>query len=322
LEAEKKAAETKKMNTAVKPVTPPPSTTNTSAHQQAKAAAAAAKAEAERKLEAERKAKEAAQKLVAEREKAAAASKKAPPKSDDDTPSIEDIANKAIADAQRKVEAHHFDMRKNLLDYDDVMNQQREVVYDLRLFALEGFGEFGERVMSFVMLTTIDDKWKDHLYDLDHLKTSISFRSWGQKDPLVEYKKESFRRFESMMDRIEDETVRYLYFLRFEQSAPTLPFVLDDEGMVDDEATEEMRELEQSKAAEEEQRRQAQSAVQDMTRNIQRQHEKELKELQFLGTSSTVSAQPISNGGPKVGRNDPCPCGSGKKYKKCHGVNA
>ena len=124
------------------------------------------------------------------------------------------------------------------------------------------------------------------------------------------------------MDRIEDETVRYLYFLRFEQQSPSLPFVLDEEGMVDDDATEEMRLLEQSKAAEEDKRRQAQSAVQDMTRNIQRQHEKELKELQFMSATSSTASQTVTNAAPKVGRNDPCPCGSGKKYKKCHGVNS
>ncbi|HXJ44861.1 MAG TPA: SEC-C metal-binding domain-containing protein, partial [Bryobacteraceae bacterium] len=172
-----------------------------------------------------------------------------------------------------------------------------------------------------IMLHVIDDQWKDHLLSMDHLKEGIGLRGYGQKDPLVEYKKESFKLFEAMMDRIEDETVRYLYFLRFEQNSPSMPFVLDDEGMVDDEATEERQAIERSKAAEEEQKRQAQSAVQDMTRNIQRQHEKELKELQFLGTSTTAQ-QPVSNGGPKVGRNDPCPCGSGKKYKKCHGVGA
>jgi len=173
-----------------------------------------------------------------------------------------------------------------------------------------------------IMLHVIDDQWKDHLLSMDHLKEGIGLRGYGQKDPLVEYKKESFKLFEAMMDRIEDETVRYLYFLRFEQNTADMPFVLDEEGMVDDEATEERQAIERSKAAEEEQKRQAQSAVQDMTRNIQRQHEKELKELQFLGTTSSTVSQPISNGGPKVGRNDPCPCGSGKKYKKCHGVSS
>jgi preprotein translocase subunit SecA len=174
-----------------------------------------------------------------------------------------------------------------------------------------------------IMLHVIDDQWKDHLLSMDHLKEGIGLRGYGQKDPLVEYKKESFKLFEAMMDRIEDETVRYLYFLRFEQNTgPAMPFVLDEEGFVDDEATEEQRRLEQSKAAEELQRRTAQSAVQDMNRNIQRQHEKELKELQFMGTNSSTASKTVSNGAPKVGRNDPCPCGSGKKYKKCHGVGA
>jgi preprotein translocase subunit SecA len=125
------------------------------------------------------------------------------------------------------------------------------------------------------------------------------------------------------MDRIEDETVRYLYFLRFEQNnAPAMPYVLDEEGYVDDEATAEQKQLEQSRAAEELQRRNAQSAVQDMTRNIQRQHEKELKELQFMGTTAAATASKTVVNAAKVGRNDPCPCGSGKKYKKCHGTES
>jgi preprotein translocase subunit SecA len=159
---------------------------------------------------------------------------------------------------------------------------------------------------------------------MDHLKEGIGLRGYGQKDPLVEYKKESFKLFEAMMDRIEDETVRYLYFLRFETSAPSMPFAIDEEGMEDDDAREaeaERKRIEQSKAAEEEQRRNAQSAVQDMTRNIQRQHEKELKDLLFMGTGNGGGngKAPVVHA-PKTGRNDPCPCGSGKKYKKCHGI--
>ena len=137
-----------------------------------------------------------------------------------------------------------------------------------------------------IMLHVIDDQWKDHLLSMDHLKEGIGLRGYGQKDPLVEYKKESFKLFQDMMDRIEDETVRYLYFLRFEQSAPALPFMNDDRrvrGRRGDRTRKSRRGCEQAKAAEEEQRRAAQSAVQDMTRNIQRQHEKELKELQFAG---------------------------------------
>ena len=332
---------------------------------------------------------------------------------EEDVPIESNLITKRIAAAQKAVEAQNFEARKHLLEYDDVMNKQRQSVYVMRRQLLEG-AEQKERVMEMtrgviggmvdqhcldnshpdnwdltaiqtdmltqfgarvnpadlagltieqietelferakatyeakedlvgsglmreaernIMLHVIDDQWKDHLLSMDHLKEGIGLRGYGQKDPLVEYKKESFKLFEAMMDRIEDETVRYLYFLRFEQSsAPenpqdnvaALPFVLDDEGMVDDEATEERKQLEQSRAAEEMQRRNAQGAVQDMTRNIQRQHEKELRELQFIGNDggATNGQKPASNGGaPKIGRNDPCPCGSGKKYKKCHGV--
>jgi preprotein translocase subunit SecA len=170
-----------------------------------------------------------------------------------------------------------------------------------------------------IMLHVIDDQWKDNLLSMDHLKEGIGLRGYGQKDPLVEYKKESYTLFTDMMDRIEDETVRYLYFLRFEQNAPALPFSSDDSEYEDEE--EELKRVQQSKAAEEQQRLAAQSAVQDLTRGLQKQHERELKELQFAGANGGGTAsQTVANGGPKVGRNDPCPCGSGKKYKKCHGA--
>ena len=185
------------------------------------------------------------------------------------------MVTRSIETAQKRVEGNNFEARKRLLDYDDVMNQQREVIYDLRLFALEGgedlkgeiwemiehsveevldeyldheysdeidlealksrlaleyftvisddqlreldpleigdvvlgavrqqfenkidgFGSHSEAVSSYIMLSMIDSKWKDHLYDLDHLKASIGFRGWGQKDPLVEYKKEAYDMF-------------------------------------------------------------------------------------------------------------------------------
>jgi preprotein translocase subunit SecA len=179
-----------------------------------------------------------------------------------------------------------------------------------------------------IMLHIIDDQWKDHLLQMDHLKEGIGLRGYGQKDPLVEYKRESYDLFQEMMDRIEDETVRYLYFLRFEFSNPTLPFQStdDEEEMAVEEPQapeldEEQRRLAASQAAAEERRRAAQSAVQDLNRGLQKKHEKELRELQFGGAAATEStaSKTVSNGGPKVGRNDPCPCGSGKKYKKCHG---
>ncbi|HYM06907.1 MAG TPA: preprotein translocase subunit SecA [Terriglobales bacterium] len=171
-----------------------------------------------------------------------------------------------------------------------------------------------------IMLKVIDDQWKDHLLSMDHLKEGIGLRGYGQKDPLVEYKKESFVLFQDMMDRIEDETVRYLFFLQIAQepgqgSRPQLPFEMEEEGFEEEEGEQP------SPAATEQQRAAAQTTIQDFTRNIQRKKEKELAELQMVGGDSSTNGrnkQVIK--GDKVGRNDPCPCGSGKKYKKCHGA--
>jgi preprotein translocase subunit SecA len=164
-----------------------------------------------------------------------------------------------------------------------------------------------------VMLQVIDNQWKDHLLSMDELKQGIGNRAYGQKDPLVEYKKESYALFTAMMDRIEDETVRYLYFLQVNTgTGPVMPFPEEDE---DDE-------VEQPKPDVNEQQRQAaKQTMEDFTRNIQRKKERELADLNFVGGDGSTTARPV-NGGQKVGRNDPCPCGSGKKYKKCHGVNA
>jgi preprotein translocase subunit SecA len=161
-----------------------------------------------------------------------------------------------------------------------------------------------------VMLQVIDNQWKDHLLSMDELKQGIGNRAYGQKDPLVEYKKESYDLFTAMMDRIEDETVRYLYFLQVNSGVgPVLPF-----------PTEEEEEEEETRPnASEQQRIAAKTTMEDFTRNIQRKKEKELAELQFVGGDGSTSSKPVVSG-QKVGRNDPCPCGSGKKYKKCHGA--
>ncbi len=175
-----------------------------------------------------------------------------------------------------------------------------------------------------VMLNIIDSQWKDHLLSMDHLKEGINLRSYGQKDPLIEYKKESFTLFQDMMDRIEDEAIRYLFFLQIARGddalgapTPVLPYHSDDEEEEDEEEDSE----EMVTAAVQEQRRAAQATVQDFTRNVQRKKEREMAELQFAGgdASSTVK-QPVVNTKQKAGRNDPCPCGSGKKYKKCCGA--
>ncbi len=176
-----------------------------------------------------------------------------------------------------------------------------------------------------IMLHVIDDQWKDHLLSMDHLKEGIGLRGYGQKDPLIEYKKESFVLFQDMMDRIEDETVRYLYFLRFEQNNAALPFSNDDDEYEEEEDDAEeiaRQKLEAEKAAEELKRIEAQNAVMGMTKHLQKQHEKELADLTFAAATTSTASKTVTSSAPKVGRNDPCPCGSGKKYKKCHGTDA
>ena len=175
-----------------------------------------------------------------------------------------------------------------------------------------------------IMLQVIDDQWKDHLLSMDTLKEGIHLRGYGQKDPLVEYKKESWILFQDMMDRIEDETLRYLFFLQvsrgepgLERPEPVLPFPMDEDG--EDEQGDGAEENGHAAAAER-QKRAAQSAVQDMTKKLQRDKEKELAGLQFVGGDGSAAAKKQVINSDKVGRNEPCPCGSGKKYKKCHGA--
>jgi preprotein translocase subunit SecA len=166
-----------------------------------------------------------------------------------------------------------------------------------------------------IMLQVVDDQWKDHLLSMDHLKEGIGLRGYGQKDPLVEYKKESFTIFQDMMDRIEDETIRILFTFTFEAGRPQSPF-----GEGNDSEYEEEEEV--IPQISDEDRKAAQTVVQDFTKKIERDKNREMQQLQFIGGGSTATvAQPVIKG-DKVGRNDPCPCGSGKKYKKCHGVDA
>jgi preprotein translocase subunit SecA len=333
---------------------------------------------------------------------------------EEDVPIESRLITKRIASAQEAVEAQHFASRKHLLEYDDVMNKQRQAVYGMRRQLLEGndqterikeiiqgivasfsdvrcpekthiteydltgfqsdvLSQFGVKIdleelngmlkqeiedhitdllerrfkekedligpenmreaERVVMLNVIDNQWKDHLLSMDHLKEGIGLRGYGQKDPLIEYKKESFELFQDMMDRIEDETIRYLFFLQVSQGPPpgesgngggpgglperprpVLPFSDEDEEEEDEENDEALV------GANSEQRRAAQSAVEDFTRNIQRKKDKEMAELQMVGGSGTATEKKQAISDKKAGRNDPCPCGSGKKYKKCHGV--
>jgi preprotein translocase subunit SecA len=272
------------------------------------------------------------------------------------------LISRRIENAQMAVEAQNFEARKHLLEYDDVMNKQRETIYSIRRSALEGkeqkdyalgiaddiaremvqtscpanehpgkwnvtqfsaevlnqygidvkaagidatkmnhveladtlvervkerYAEkeklFGEQMMRWlerrIILDIVDTQWKDHLLTLDHLKEGIGLRGYGQKDPLVEFKKEAFILFEDMMGRIDTETVRYLFLVQ-----PARP--------------------------------------EDEAREIERRQRRQQQELQFQAGAAEAEAPKPVRTGAKVGRNDPCPCGSGKKYKKCHGAAA
>jgi len=274
------------------------------------------------------------------------------------------LITRQIERAQKQVEARNFEIRKHLLEYDDVMNKQREAIYAIRRDLLEGTdqkeyvlqladdimqdlidqyasrdkapdtwdfeglrvnvgNQFGfdinqlgidmnrvnypelvesltETVQKYyedkeqrlspeymryqervIMLQVLDTQWKDHLWSLDHLKEGIGLRGYGQRNPLMEYKKESFDLFESLRARIEEETVRFL-------------FLFEPISQADQEARERERE--------------------ELRRKAQRD-----QNLVFSsGDSGPV--KPKKRSVAKVGRNDPCPCGSGKKYKKCCGA--
>jgi preprotein translocase subunit SecA len=316
---------------------------------------------------------------------------------EEDVPIESRMISKRIQSAQETVEAQNFASRKHVLEYDDVMNKQRQAVYGMRHQLLEGVNQkerilemvrgivqsfldqfcpenkhideynllglqnaivnqFGMKVETadvegrltseleqqlydtlvaryeekermvgpenmreaerIIMLNVIDNQWKDHLLSMDHLKEGIGLRGYGQKDPLIEYKREGFEMFQDMMERIEDETIRYLFFLRIETSGTDIPMPYPEPE--DDEEDESEEEAELAAVAAQ---REAERSVLDLTRNIQRKKEKELAALQLAGSGEASTAtQTVSNPYKNVGRNDPCPCGSGKKFKKCHGA--
>jgi preprotein translocase subunit SecA len=307
-----------------------------------------------------------------------------------------------IENAQKSVEAQNFDARKHLLEYDDVMNKQRETIYGIRRSALEGkdqrdyvlgiaedvareivstycprelhpgqwntaqylaemnsqFGidakameadpatlnhdelseatveavrkRYEERERQFspdllrwlerrIILDVVDTQWKDHLLSLDHLKEGIGLRGYGQKDPLVEFKKEAFVLFEDMMTRIDNETVRYLFHVQIQQGAAPQQQAHQPEptprpGLPAAQAAAASAAARADEAP-------AQK-LPDFARALERKQERQQKDLQFQAGAAQAEPQKPVRAGAKVGRNDPCPCGSGKKYKKCHGTNA
>jgi preprotein translocase subunit SecA len=149
-----------------------------------------------------------------------------------------------------------------------------------------------------IMLSVLDQQWKDHLLNMDHLKEGIGLRGYGQHDPLVEYKRESFDMFEAMMERFQEETVRYLYLMQIiePQAATASGDGHNGHG------------------------RMAATSVDEMEEEFQRRKRRELAQARMAGSGEYQPVQQVVRAGAKVGRNDLCPCGSGKKYKKCCGA--
>jgi len=271
---------------------------------------------------------------------------------EEDMPIENKMVSKAIENSQKRVEAHNFDIRKHLIEYDDVMNKQRTEIYAFRKEILQGDNlkerlfsmadetidelldvycheeqfsenwdikglrdafyaifsvipdvqssdqyalreslsthirsiytqkeaEAGSEIMRYlermIMLQVIDTQWKDHLLGMDHLKEGIGLRGYGQKDPLVEYKKEAFDVFADMTGRISTETVSRLFKIQIQKEEPI---------------------------------------------KVRKEPVPQSK-LSYNKSGDTPPSQTVRSGS-KVGRNDPCPCGSGKKFKKCCGIN-
>jgi preprotein translocase subunit SecA len=168
-----------------------------------------------------------------------------------------------------------------------------------------------------IILDVVDTQWKDHLLSLDHLKEGIGLRGYGQKDPLVEFKKEAFILFEDMMTRIDNETVRYLFHVQIQQGeAPPPPRMARQEPSRQQPPSAIAAAASAAARAEE-----APQRLPDFARALERKQERQQKDLQYqTGPAQAEAPKPV-RAGAKVGRNDPCPCGSGKKYKKCHGAN-
>ena len=156
-----------------------------------------------------------------------------------------------------------------------------------------------------VMLQLLDNLWKDHLLAMDHLKEGIGLRGYGQRDPLIEYKKESFEMFQDLMGRIEEESVRTMFLARIQT------------------AEDHQREL-AAQQVEMERRRQSElEAMREYEKDLERRKKKQAQQLHFSGAEDgSVQVQQVVRADTKVGRNDLCPCGSGKKYKRCHGTMA
>ncbi len=176
-----------------------------------------------------------------------------------------------------------------------------------------------------IMLSVIDAQWKDHLLSMDHLKEGIGLRGYGQHDPLVEYKRESFDMFEEMMQRFQEETVRILYLMQILDRPPDSGAMPggrpeDPYGQGPDAGVPSL--ITGGRGGNGRPPRQIATSVDDIEEAFQRKKKRELEQARMAGAGDMQTVQQIVRSGEKVGRNDPCPCGSGKKYKKCCGANA
>jgi preprotein translocase subunit SecA len=186
---------------------------------------------------------------------------------------------------------------------------------------IESWGEHRERILAWVMLGVIDEKWRDHLYDLDHLKASIGFRGWGQKDPLIEYKQEAYTMFVDLMADLRKSvsTLSFRAQLAVPQPRPQPPRRLTLSGPSETPDTRPSTSLPAPQP-------QVDDAISGAMRGARRVTPQTPQAPRPPAATTTnrsdgppQPAQPASSE-KTVGRNDPCPCGSGRKYKKCHGV--
>ena len=286
------------------------------------------------------------------------------------------MVTRAVESAQKRVEAHHFEIRKTLLDYDNVMNQQREVIYTLRrdmmveedlepvlsefrndilddaytpleqadtdtaielrkalqarladVFNLgrvlaadapvpdragceecihqifqqlrEEAGPLYQDILRYFLLEELDRTWKEHLRNMDALRDGIGLRGYGQKDPKLEYKREGFEMFQSMLFQIREGVFRALTRVHVQPAEPAPAEGAVEEGNAPAEAPQQ--EAPKAKPT------------------LSLRH-KENDDLAYSGSQTTDAGNQPAKAKPRVGRNDPCPCGSGKKYKKCCGM--
>jgi preprotein translocase subunit SecA len=170
-----------------------------------------------------------------------------------------------------------------------------------------------------IMLSVLDAQWKDHLRDMDHLKEGIGLRGYGQHDPLVEYKRESFDMFEAMMQRSQEEAVRYLYLMQIlerpSEGGPPRP--VGSAGPAAATPAPQMGGDGNGRKP-----RQVATSVDEIEEAFQRRKRRELEQARMAGSGDLQKVQQVVRGAAKIGRNDPCPCGSGNKYKKCCGAKA